>query len=120
MIYNLKNVSTAYVKRFIDYTDGRGISAVGSKKLSELLCYSISRIFGLPYYRNNFYIEKYGADCISYLKKLRGVPKSGKRLCTQDKISILELCNGYYVAVDVLSLNKERVDGLNGFKESFR
>lgn len=129
MIYNLKKVTGAYVRRFCDYIQVRNFDLQNMSQLYDLFSYSLKCIYGFPPTENNFYIEQYGENCISYLKKTKGVPRASSRLSVEDRLSIIRMGIYYFVAVGMLNEEstkynkmyvqvvgerKERVELVNG------
>lgn len=106
MVYNLKKVTSTYVKGFYNYLDDRKLLNENMEDLFDLFSYSIKNIYGLPSSERNYFIDTYSEDCIEYLRKLRGVPKKVSKLDTNTRLSIVTMCKSYFVAVGFLSDKK--------------
>ena len=120
MVYNVKKVSLSYVKRFSNYVKERKLGT-DLEGLYDLFAYSLKVINRFPARESNYYIEKYGGDCINYLMKTKSVPKKPEKLGTSDRVGIITLSLSYFVAVGVSSgiNNINKGDELtDGFKES--
>lgn len=102
MMYNLKKVVSIYVKRYYEYLKKVNLLNECSEALYDLFSYTIKNIYALPACESNYFIDQYGEDCINYLKKSKGVPKRVKRLSVNDRLSIVTMCNSYFVAVKVV------------------
>lgn len=107
MIYNLKRVTGAYVKGFCNYVKDRKLLSESNEEMYDLFSYAIKVIHGLPACEHNYFTEQYGDDCISYLKKVRGVPRKIDKLGINDRISIVTMCKNYYAAVSLLADSKD-------------
>lgn len=111
MFYDLKRVTTAYVRGFCDFVKKHKIGDENQEDLYDLFMFCLKGIHGLPCCEQNYYIDVYGVECINFLRKVRGVPKKIEKLDTNDRISIVSMCGSYFVAVRVV--NAEKMKGLN-------
>lgn len=102
MIYNLRKVTSDYVKGFLEFVRQKNFIDVDTKSLYELFSYSLETIYNLPAAEMNEYIQLYGGECIAHLKKLKNVPKRISRLGMNDRVSVVTMCKSYFVAADVL------------------
>lgn len=106
MVYNLKKVTNAYVKGFYLYINKKKLNTACADSLYDLFSYSLKSIYGLPPSEKGYYIDMYSESCIDFLKKLKGVPKKVERLGMTERLSIVSMCQSYFVAVDFVHLNK--------------
>lgn len=119
MVYSIKGIVEKYVKEFIKFIEINNLSDVGGEDLSELFSYGVRVIYDIPYFKHNFYVDRYGDNCVKFLKKVKGVPKKSKRLSIEDKVNIVTMCNSYFLAVEILGENKGLKGCVNdGDKES--
>lgn len=109
MIYNLKRVTGVYVKGFYKYLTDRKLENENREEIYDLFSFAIKNIYGLPSSERNYFIDVYGGDCISYLMKLKGVPKKISKLDINDRLAIVTMCKNYYVAVGLLSDKKKSI-----------
>ena len=105
-VYDLKRVTKAYVSGFYKYINFKKLNDASASGLYDLFSYSLKNIYGLPPSEKGYYIDMYGDSCIDYLKKLKGVPKRVDRLGSTERLSIVTMCQSYFVAVDYVHFNK--------------
>lgn len=113
MIYNLKTVTGHYVNGYYQFLDKNKLLNEEKEDLFNLFSYCLKHIYGLPSSEKNYFIDMYGAECIKRLKKLKGVPKKVEKIATAERVSIVTMCNNYFVAVELKSEGLK----LNGCKE---
>jgi len=109
MKYSLKNIVSLYIKQYIQFVKEKNLDKVSKDDLYELFTYGVRTIYEIPYFNTNFYVDRYGEECMKYLKKAKGIPKKSKRLSITDKFEIVSMCNSYFLAVGLVSEDKEKV-----------
>lgn len=117
MVYNIEKVAFAYVKQFSKFVDEKKLGRE-MEGLYDLFSYCLKMIHYIPACEEGFLIDMYASDCISYLKKTKGVPKKFKKLGVSSRISIVTMSVSCFVAVGVVSNLDRGVDVFND-KESF-
>lgn len=100
VIYNIKKVSTSYVRGFYDFINKKGF-VIGDnlEGLLGLLSYSLKKIYDLPSIDGNYYTCYHGEECVDYLKNIRGVPKNPKSVKMSDRFDIYNMSRSYFLAV---------------------
>lgn len=106
MRYDLKRVAGNYVRGFNAFIEKYKLTDVSNSDLYDLFSYSIKSIYGLASSENNYYIDMYSDDCISYLLKLKGVPKKLGNISINVRLDVVLMCQNYYVALGYLCENR--------------
>lgn len=101
MIFNLKAVTRHYVNGYFDFLKKNKLLDEQKEDLFDLFSYCLKHIYGLPSSENNYFIDMYSEGCIKHLKKLKGVPKKVDKITVSERVSIVTMCNNYYLAVQL-------------------
>lgn len=98
MKLNIHSLARTYAKGFHKFLKYSKIGIKGEVMYS-LFSYSIKSICGLEATEYNSEIRKYGDDCISYLKRLKGTPKDLEILSLEEKTNLISLSCIYVLIV---------------------
>lgn len=91
--YNLFDISSRYCKSFYKFII-KDTRVRSSKEAIELFSWSMKKIFGFDATESNKSIDKYGLECIEFLKKVDGVPDPDK-LSNEDRVRLINVCSVY-------------------------
>lgn len=115
--YDLKKVMSIYVKGYMSFVKERDVPDENREELYDLFSYSLKKLYEFAPVEDNSLINRYSKSCIAYLRKLKGVPKRYSKLDMSVRVSIISMCQSYFVASGLLFDN---VEGCNYDKESLR
>lgn len=101
MKYNYNDLARTYVRGFykfiLEYTD------IKNRTEAYLLFrYSLKKIFNIEVSEINEAVLKYGDRCVSYLKSLKGTPKSVENISFEDRVHLFDYCEIYLVTINML------------------
>lgn len=100
--YNIFIISRLYLKSYYKFLITE-TNITRTDDAYSLFMYSMKKLYGLEAIEYSSYIEKYGDKCISFLKNLPDTPKNKVRVSYEDRVRIINLCEGYAQLTGVLS-----------------
>lgn len=106
MIYNLEKVSAAYVRGFLEFLRTKRLVIDDVYAYGDLFSYSLKVLYDLPAFEQNFYIDRYSADCVKYLRRVKRVPKTASKLDVEDRMNIVIISKSYLIAGCLLSTER--------------
>lgn len=113
LVYNIDSVSRKYVIAFYKFLGEKGISLACKVGLYELLSYSLNKIYDLDTAEYNDLIVKYGTECVSYLSKISGVPKSPLKIGLCSRVWLVCYCKSVFLTMLNPKLVKPREELVN-------
>lgn len=100
--YNIFLISRLYLKSYYNFILNRTNISKSSEAFS-LFMYSIKSLYGLDTVEYCDAVSKYGDACIEYLKNVEGTPKVRDKMSFEDKVRLVNVCEGYALTIDVLT-----------------
>lgn len=109
MVYNLKRLSTTYVKGFREYLKTKELSGWSNEQQYNLLSYSICKLYNLESAAYARGTSKYGRSCVKYLASLRSTPKHIDKIPFAERVELVCMVQAYFVSIFLAKGKKEVV-----------
>lgn len=98
--YSVFDVARSYCEAFRECVSG--CSLVDGDNGFALFSYCIKSIYGIETNEYSRDIARYSKGCIRTLRKVVGVPRNINRLRFEDRLSVVNICQGVYASLTVV------------------
>lgn len=109
MVYNLKRLSTTYVRGFREYVKIKELNGWSNEQQYNLLSYAICKLYGLESSAYSKGTSKYGRSCAKYLSSLKSTPKHIDKIPFAERVELVCMVQAYFVSLFLAKGKKEVV-----------
>lgn len=100
--YNIFVISRLYLRNYYRFV----VDNTNIQKSSDALIlfkYSIKKLYKLDTIEYSSVIDRYGEECIAFLKDTPDTPQVISKMSYEDRVRIVNVCEGYAVATNILT-----------------
>lgn len=99
--YNIFEVSSRYCRSYYKFLT-RNTKVRSSREAKELFLYGMKKICNLDNSEWNKSIDRYGEDCINYLRGMEIIPRI-EELSFEDRVKVVSVCEMYMDVTGLIS-----------------